>query len=150
MAQLKLAALDGDGLKVISAHMQDAVMRVGDVHGLAGKGKFALIANRYDWTAAGDAKGGIRRQCGLQFARVQSVRARNIVQANKDAVLSLLAITFVPGAQAPSGQIELVFSGGGQIVLEVECIEVQLEDLGPAWQTANTPAHEESDDGTMA
>jgi len=55
--------------------------------------------------------------------------------------LSLLSIGFEP-ADPPSGAIVLNFSGGSTIRLDVECIEVQLDDLGPAWETAHMPSHE--------
>jgi hypothetical protein len=61
-------------------------------------------------------------------------------QARADDVLSLLAIRFVAG-EAPAGTIELVFSGGIAIRLEVECIEARLTDTGAAWETLSRPAH---------
>ena len=58
-------------------------------------------------------------------------------------MLSLLAINFTPGNEPPEGTIELTFSGGGAIRLDVECIEVSLEDLGSAWESARVPSHDE-------
>ena len=57
-----------------------------------------------------------------------------------DRVLSLLAIGFEAG-DAPSGQVTLTFSGGVSIQLEVECLEAEMRDLGPAWSTRNKPDH---------
>jgi hypothetical protein len=70
---------------------------------------------------------------------VLAVKSLGIAR-NPDEVLSLLAIRFQPG-EAPAGRIELVFSGGGQIALEVECIEARLTDLGGAWEAGARPAH---------
>jgi hypothetical protein len=56
-------------------------------------------------------------------------------------VLSLLAITFQP-SEAPAGTLSLVFSGGGTVRLDVECIEARLSDLGAAWETGSRPSHE--------
>ncbi len=145
MDLLKLAALDEDDLSVISAQLQDAVLRIGDIRYLAGEQRFVLVANRFDWsTVAGQAKrSGMRRRCGLHFNRVTSVQSQKVRQGAEDAILSLLAIAFRPGDEAPAGSIDLTFSGGGIIRLGVECIEASLEDLGPMWETANIPDHGE-------
>ena len=45
---LKIAALDQGDLAVISAHLQDAVLRVGDLRWMKSAGKLALVANRFD------------------------------------------------------------------------------------------------------
>ncbi|MBI2717981.1 MAG: DUF2948 family protein [Rhizobiales bacterium] len=136
---LKLAALDAEDLAVISAQMQDAVLKVGDISWSPKTRQFALIANRYAWDAGGARQ---RRRTGLHFDRVSAVRSHNIRRDDGEAVVSLLAITFDGHAQ-PSGTIELAFSGGGTIRLAVECIEASLSDLGPAWQTPHTPRHPE-------
>ena len=47
----------------------------------------------------------------------------------KDAVLSLLAITFEPGPE-PSGTVVLTFSANCTIRLNVEYLDLHLKDLG--------------------
>ena len=119
---LKLTALDAEDLEVISAHMQDAALLVGDITFLPRQRKLALVANRFDWQSASASGGdGIyqRRRCGLQINRVFSVKYTNMRQDNPDGVLSLLAILFHAGPQAPGGIIELTFSGGGALRAEV-------------------------------
>jgi len=37
--------------------------------------------------------------------------------------------------------VKLLFSGGGVLQLEVECLEAELVDLGPAWTVDTRPAH---------
>ena len=134
---LKLAALDADDLAVISAQMQDAVIRLGDITHVKARRQLALLANRFAW----DAGERQRRRTGLHFDRVTAVKTQNIRQNDKTAIVELLAITFEEG-EAPSGAILLTFAGGGTIRLEVECIEASLKDLGPAWATEHQPAHE--------
>jgi hypothetical protein len=58
----------------------------------------------------------------------------------KDDVLNLLAVEFVE-TEAPSGVVTLTFSGGAALRLEVECLEAELADLGPAWTTTCCPKH---------
>jgi hypothetical protein len=143
MQPLKLTALDAEDLAVISAHMQDAVARVGDFTYLARHGTFALVANRFVLTGEpGTSKPGQRRQVGLSISRVRRVRSSRIRRGAADAVVSLLALTFTADAGGAGGTIELTFSGGGAIRLEVECIEAQMSDLGDTWETPNVPRHD--------
>ncbi|MFN0191486.1 MAG: DUF2948 family protein [Aestuariivirga sp.] len=135
---LYLAAEDAEDLGVISAHMQDAVIRLDDIAYDRKRRTFALIASRYDWENAALKR---RRRAGLHFNGVTSVKSHKIRQADAEAVLSLLSIAFTE-AEAPGGMIDLIFSGGGSIRLNVECIDAELRDLGFAWEAASTPSHE--------
>jgi hypothetical protein len=139
MPMLKLSALDPADLEIFSAHMQDAVVTIGDIRYLKQERKFALIANRFLWQKQKPPYE--RRRTGLSFDRVLAAKSHRIRQGAEDAVLSLLSISFIAGAE-PSGTIVLTFSGGGEINIEVECIEARLEDLGPAWATPNLPSHD--------
>jgi hypothetical protein len=145
MADLKLIALDADDLAVISAHLQDAVLKVADLAYLPREKRFAAIANRFDWLdALEDGKGGAedfaRRRTALRFERVLGAKVSGIDLKNGSAVLALLAIRFEP-KQMPGGDVLLVFADGGAIRLEVEVIEAELKDLGPVWQAKGKPQH---------
>jgi hypothetical protein len=146
MEDLKLIALDPEDLKVLSCHLQDAVIRVGDMAYLKNEMRFAAIANRFDWEQAAKLNDATyrRRRSGLRFERVKSAKLQGIDLAQKNAVLELLAVTFEPGEE-PSGVLTLLFAGGGAIRLEVECIEAELRDLGAAWRTRVRPEHASDD-----
>lgn len=140
MDSLKLIALDEADLAVISACLQDAVFKTGDT-AFGGKDRgFTLEANRFVWED-GDKKNFERRRSVLAVKQVRSVKSRGIDLKNADAVQSLLALRFLPGETAPAGAIELVLSGGAVIHLDVDCIEVQLADVGGAWETKFRPRH---------
>src|SRR4249920_318247 len=105
MPELKLIAFDADDLAVISAHLQDAVLKVADIAYLPAERRFAAVGNRFDWAQAlGDAKVGsknyARRRAALRFERVLGAKVQGLDLQNKGAVLSLLAIGFEPG-EAP-------------------------------------------------
>ena len=139
--RLRLHALDCEDLSLISAHLQDALIRVGDIAFLPGKRRFALIGSRFDWAAELD--GRLERcRCGLHFEGVQRVRCQNVSRERPDAILELLAVTFEPDVDPPSGVVRLFFAGGASIALEVECVEAQLCDVGPRWKVAARPAHD--------
>ncbi len=46
---------------------------------------------------------------------------------------------------APGGVVTLAFSGAAALRLEVECLEAELADLGPAWAAECCPAHLEAE-----
>lgn len=142
MDLLKLVALDQDDLTVISMHLQDAVVRIGDIAYLPKEHRFAIVARRFDWEA-GDGAPPQRRLTGMHFEQVKAVRVRGIDQSNKDAILNLLAISFDEG-EAPSGTATLIFAEGGAIQVDVDCIEMQMKDLGPVWAAESRPEHTET------
>lgn len=154
MERLKLIALDADDLAVLSTHLQDAVLKVGDMAYLPREKRCVLVVKRFDWDGAAKSGGRIleRRQAALRFERVLGARISGLDLGNKADVLSLLAIRFEPrAADDPAGAVTLYFAGGGAVQLDVECIEAELKDLGPAWQTRSRPAHpipQPADDGT--
>lgn len=140
MDPLKLVALDPDDLAIVSAHLQDAIVRIGDLAFLPGERRFALVARRFDWEA-GPTEPPRRRLTGLHFERVLAARTRGIDRGNMDAVLNLLAITFEE-TDTPSGTATLIFSEGAAIQLDLECIETQMKDLGPVWEAEGRPVHD--------
>lgn len=139
---LKLIALDEEDLAVISAHVQDSVMKVGDLQYLPHEHRFALAMNRFIWEKAdGRRKTYERCRTALVFDRVKAVSTNRLRRDQRDAVLNLLAIDFEAG-EAPEGRVTLVFAGGAAIRLDVECIEARLADLGTVWATKAKPAHD--------
>lgn len=153
MDQLKLIALDTDDLAVVSAHLQDGILKVRDMLYMPREKRFALIVRRFDWAGAlgGAGNGGEghrRRQSALRFERVRKAQHCGIDLAALDAVLSLLAVRFErKGPEDPSGQVTLVFSGNAAVRLEVECIEAELKDLGPVWRARSRPEHPDDPEG---
>lgn len=139
---LRLLALDENDLDVISAHLQDALVRRADLHYFPSERRFVLAVQRFDWEREAKAQPQ-RRLTALHFEQVSAVRHRNLGKA-PDALHTLLAVCFVEG-EKPSGAILLEFAGGAAILLDVECIEAQLKDLGPVWNVEARPSHGQAD-----
>ncbi len=145
---LKLVALDKDDIEVVSAHVQDALVKVGDIFWQPREHRFMLALNRFDWMSAVDGKKDFKtdnadyRRCrtALRFERVNACKCRNLDQTDKDALLNLLAVEFAEN-DAPAGVVSLIFSGGGVIRLDVECLEAELADLGEVSVAALCPDH---------
>jgi hypothetical protein len=148
MEELKLVALDKDDIEVVSAHVQDALVKAGDILWQPREHRFVMALKRFDWMNAVDAAGikdgaaADYRRCrtALRFERVISCKCRDLDRSNKDATLNLLAVEFTED-DPPGGAITLTFSGGGAIRLEVECLEAELVDLGQVFATAACPDH---------
>ena len=145
MDKLKLIALDGDDLKIVSAHLQDAVLKVGDMAFVPRERRFAAILNRFDWASVppdGKATAPIRRQTALRFERVLGAQVTGIDLKAGHEVLALLALQYEPTSEEdPQGYVTLVLAGGGAVRLHVECVEAEMKDLGPAWQARAVPKH---------
>jgi hypothetical protein len=144
MTRETLAAQDADDLQVISARLQDAVARVGDLVWLPKARRFAALVNRFKWETAETRKGdNLRVRAGLHFDGVLSVRSHNVLRGAPDAVVSLLAIRFTPkSGEDPGGTVDLIFAGGGAIQLEVECIDAGLSDVSGEWAARGRPEHQ--------
>lgn len=139
---LKLVAFDLEDLAVLSAHLQDAVAKVGDIAYLPKEKRFAMVLNRFDWTGS-ERDSPARRRTGVHFERVLAAQTRGIDLAAQNAVVNLLAVEFEE-KEAPSGIVTLLFSGEAAIKLEVECLEAALSDLGPQWPAQKRPRHHEA------
>jgi hypothetical protein len=135
-----LAARDAEDLEVISAKLQDAVARLSDLVFMKKHRRFVGLFNRFKWEAG--EKQDVRVRSGLNFDGVLAARCRNLRQGAPDAVVELLAIRFAPmPGDAPAGTVELVFAGGGVILLDVECLEAALADDESEWAARGRPCH---------
>jgi hypothetical protein len=129
-AQLKLIALDADDLAVISTHVQDARVQTSDIIWRQGEKRLLVGMNRLDWEQTLSGETAPRRLVAvLRFDRVLSCKSRNIDLGARETALELVGIEFHPG-EAPGGSAVLLFSQGGALRLDVECLECELTDLG--------------------
>jgi hypothetical protein len=139
---LKLIARTEDDLRVISAHLQDAIANVLDIANLEKNKIFLMQLNRFMWE---DVEKGVFRKnkrirTVLKFENVVKVHSKNINQLKKDQFLDFLTIETI---QMPDNNYEMkiVFAGDSMIKIISEVIEVTLDDQGQAWDTKNIPKH---------
>ena len=137
---LRLIAEDEEDLAILSAHLQDAVTRVGDLAYLKKSRRFAAFLNRYCWEGCPEGSTGERTRAGLHFNNVLNVQALNVRQNDPDAIIELLALKFEPKGEG-TGYIDLLLAGGGCIRLEVEAIDAVLRDISEHWPARARPAH---------
>ncbi len=149
--RLRLKALSAEDLAVISAMVQDAVLKVADMGYDARRHCFALVMNRFRWeklaprgaAGAADAGGELERvRTGLHFEGVLAARCRGVPREDGEAVLELLAISWEPAEDGVGGRIRLEFAGGASVQLDAECLEAYLCDLTAPWPARRMPVHE--------
>jgi hypothetical protein len=135
--RLSLLALDPEDLSVISAALQDAVGKIGDIAYEPQSRRLTIGLNRYRW----EGEGGERVRCGLQIGSVLKVQTRKLRMGARSAVVELLTVAFEPG-ETPGGIVTLSFAGGGDLRVLVECVDAVLADVSAPWSTPRTPVHE--------
>ena len=146
MELLKLVALDRDDMEVVSTHLQDATLTVGDVRWRPTEKRLVIGLARFDWAGSiCEAAQFQRRRTALRFDRVNSIKCRNVNCKDRRVMFNLLAVEF-DESDPPGGVVTLIFSGGAALRLEVECLECELVDLGPMWTETCRPTHDEDVD----
>lgn len=137
---LRLRALDADDLKVLSAHLQDAVVPIGEMKYLADDQRFVLVASRFRWESDNTPGPYERVNCGLVVDHVKAAKTLNLDQANRAQTLEILSL------DADEGRITLVCGGGIEVRLEVSRIVCHLSDIGEPWPTQWRPSHPDEAD----
>ncbi len=145
-AALKLLARDPRDLSVISAFMQDAVIAVREMRHLPDERRFVLVGSRFRWEdadRAAPAEGTRiyeRVHCGVCFEGVNAVRRQGLDQKRRAQIVSLLSI------EAEDDHVDLVFSAGITVRLEVDGLLCHLQDFDEPWPTQWRPVHPLEDD----
>lgn len=139
---LKLLAEDAADLDIIAAAAQDALVRVGDVAFDKKARRFTAIINRFRWETAGEHGPFERVRAALSFESVLNVKSRKVRHDAPDALAAVLQIGFTPAAEPPGGVVRVLLAGGGEIAVEVECLDALLMDMGAPWRTPRRPDHE--------
>ena len=139
---LKLIAKTEEDLKVVSAHLQDAIANISDVANLKKNRIFLMQLNRFMWE---DVEKGVFRKNKrirtiLKFENVIKARAKNIKQSKGNKFLDFLTIETNQMIDN-NYEMKIVFAGDSIIKIIAEVIEVTLDDQGDAWDTKNVPKH---------
>ena len=139
---LKLIAKTEEDLRVVSAHLQDAIANISDVANLEKNRIFLMQLNRFMWE---DVEKGVFRKNKrirtiLKFENVIKAHAKNINQSKGKKFLDFLTIESNQMIDN-NYEMKIVFAGDSIIKIIAEVIEVTLDDQGDAWNTKNIPKH---------
>jgi len=140
---LKLIAKTEEDLKIVSAHLQDAIASISDIANLKKNKIFLMQLNRFMWE---DVEKGVFRKnkrirTVLKFENVINVTSKNINRGKKEVFLDFLTIE-TKQMLDEGYEINLIFSGDSMIKIITEIIEVTLDDQGSPWNTKAKPKHE--------
>jgi len=138
---LKLAAEDEADLEVISAAIQDALVRVEGLRFDQKARRFTMMMDRFRQEAPNASPPFERVNSVLSFEGVLAVKTKRLRRDAPRAVAAVLSMRFAPDAEPPGGDVAIVLAGGGEIALSVECIDAALIDFGAPWRTPRRPDH---------
>jgi len=143
VTNLKLLATSDDDLRVVAAHLQDAIVSIQDIANLKKNRIFLIQLNRFMWE---DVEKGIFRKNKrirtiLKFDNIISVLSKNINIKKDKKFLDFLTIesNLLPDK---SYEIKLIFSGDAVIKIKTEVIDVTLDDQGSPWESKTQPKHD--------
>lgn len=139
---LRLLAQDADDLMILSAALQDAALRPIDIVWERTARQVTIGLSRFCWEC-----GGARVGAAMQFGDVVAVQSRRLPRG-PETVLSLLAVDFEP-TEAPGGHVILMFAGGGDLRIEVECLDAVLADLSDRLPACASPSHPDGASGGL-
>ena len=140
---LRLIAEDAADLEVISSAVQDAVLKAENLKYDRKRRRFTLEVNRFQWEDSTSKRGPQGRvRALLAIDGVLSVKTRAITKTDPDLVLSVLSLAFEPASEPPGGKLTILFSGDGELALEVEAIDATLLDSAYEWTTRQRPDHD--------
>lgn len=131
---LRLLAEDADDLQIISAALQDAILRPVDIVWEKSARTLTIAFSRFCWEC-----GETRVMCAMQFGDVLAVKSRRLSRS-PDASLELLGLDFIP-TDAPGGKVILMFAGGGDLRIDVECLDAVVTDISERWPARVAPIH---------
>ena len=141
---LKLIARTTEDLRVISAHLQDSIVKTSDIANLKKNRIFLMQLNRFMWE---DVEKGVFRKnkrirTVLKFENILKVASKNVDQNKNDRFLDFLAIETIKMPDK-NYEMNLIFSGDVVLKLVAEAIEVTLDDQGAPWESKNKPEHKD-------
>ena len=141
---LKLIAKTDEDLRVISAHLQDSIVKTSDIANLKKNKIFLMQLNRFMWE---DVEKGVFRKnkrirTVLKFENVLTASSKNVNQKKNDRFLDFLAIETIKMPDK-NYEMNLIFSGDTVIKVVVEAIELTLDDQGLPWESKNRPKHDD-------
>ena len=144
--KINLKAETNEDLLIMATLTQDALIKITNVKWAKKKKRFLILMTRFCWelddSVLSNIKNSQRTNSIMSFDTVLAVRSKGIDQYNTNIILSLLTIKFHDSINRGK-EIELIFSGGGNIILSVECIDIILKDVSKKFQStaSSIPTH---------
>ena len=120
---LKLIAKTDEDLRVISAHLQDSIIKTSDIANLKKNKIFLIYINRIAKEIENSSN---KLNSIIRFEYIQASKSKNIDQKKQNQDLELISIDIFKKNNI--FEITLLFMDNKIITLTAEIIEVTLED----------------------
>ena len=150
--KIRLSARDDDDIAVFSTLLQDAIIPGADMTFKKESKEFVIVANRFCWELepSTDLKSNTgkplheRRLCGIRILHINSVKQYQWPKSRQDTLFNLLALRCLNMAEKARGGyvLQLEFSGGSSLRLNIDAIDVLLIDLDEGYPTSLQPSHQ--------
>lgn len=134
---LKLMAETAEDMRVVSAVLQDAIVRVGDIRLDLSAQTLTLVLSRF----MHESDKTKRVKTGLRFHNILSMKAKGIDRTDPNAFLVLLSTEYAADEKDPGGEVVLIFAGGGELRARAEYLETILFDYSEMRETKIQPLH---------
>ena len=141
---LRLQVNSLDGLKVLSALLQDFIVQVADILYIPSQKRVIMVLQRFRWEITKTAEtigkqiGFQRCLCGLVIEKVKYMQTQRIDMKDRSQFLNLLI--FFESDQ----RLDLQFSDSKTIRLGVDTLRLTAKDIGKNWPITLLPKHEET------
>ena len=132
-SRLRLRAKESEDLTVISACLQGAVTCYGEIAYDKAEERFAAIMVRYTWEDAASHKFDKdvlplkQVRAALRIEGVHKILLKKVDQTKENRLLELIAISALKVRD--KNRIRLIFSCGGEILVDVAGFDIRMEDL---------------------
>jgi hypothetical protein len=137
---LRLLAKQDEDVKILAAHLQDALFPLTAMVYERKSATFTLLANRFCWEVEAEDHEGepvyYRVHSGICCRNIKKIFHRGFERKGQHRVLNLLSL------QVPTSQnIRMIFSGDKEIHIETKDLHCHLGDLHHPWPTRIKPVH---------
>lgn len=137
MTKLRLRAESQEDLQVISAALQDAIIRVGEIDYSFKSRSLTIRMTRF----RREENGAERVLAGLRIDGVTRLRSKGLSREDPEGLAVILSVEYAESDQPPGGNLSLVLAGGGELLAEVECLDVTMADVSSPRITDKMPLH---------
>lgn len=133
--RLLLLAQEADEVPLISALVQDAILRPADVAYDRRARRLVLLLDRYRW----EANNRTRVRSALRIESVTRVQRRGWTDfgAHDPGITILELLAFI----VEDDVLTIAFAAGPTLRVSTECVDIILEDLSPPWRATRKPEH---------
>lgn len=137
---LKLQVTTADDITILSALLQDALIRHDNIHYDKAAGELVIIADRYCWERKG--QNAERVLCGVRIGCVRQLQQQQMNGESADSVFYNLLNIAYSEASHDEATIIFNFSAGAAMRLRIDKIAMAAGDVAPPRPAAITPDHD--------